>query len=494
MKGLFSWVTEKASSIYQGAQTVVTTAYDVAGAVYNVLSAGSLNSFSLAWRGFANATFWFNPVPLLSLKSRPNSRAVMLKGTAAALSRLLPVLLYNAGVRPVVGSALQVAHCDYPIVEDAIVKVLDVAAILYFTRNAIRGIADTAACNMAMAEAADKESKVKNIDPSLPHNPMLQSCPHPAEAQLLAGVASSYQYLTSSVVLYMLASSIPYGEWVTLPLFILFNGRALLEVPLAKNCSEHRLEVLNKNNDYAFGVGFSYWLGLKTLQLAAEYGCNARGYFVNEACNAFLYLYFVMANQFTRETPLPGKTVGTDYFYYNRMLADAVVQNIFSWLGEQKGNKYWYATLKTKLRALGNQPAMSKVVDLLVDPELKDWHKAMKRDTAQLYLANCGPGILDGLEFVMDMRRQKFYKNVNSFKNVAPSVMAEDRKKLSLIMDEGLQEPITEWYGFFSKFVDPNRMKQYEERLAQELKEREDNVFYGMDLKKLKGTPELPAL
>lgn len=495
--GIFKWVQEKASSVYQGAQTVISTTIDVIGAVVNVLTADSFlksmsSSFVLAWRGFASVSL--NPVPLLTAMIRPNSRQVLMTGTASALLRLAPVLLYNAGVRPLVGTALKTAGCDYPLVEQATVGVLDIAATLYFTRNAVRGLADTAACNMAMVKVSADDSYVK-ADPALPANPMMQGCEHPVESHIMAGVASSYQYLTNSVLLYMLSCSLPYGEYVTLPLFVLFNGRNLLDVSLANNCSDHRLEVLNKNNAYAVGLGYSYWTTFKFLQYTTKYFTNSEGYFVNEALNAALYLYYVMATQYNRETPLPGKTEGTDYFYYNRMLADAVVQNTWKWIGERKTkDKYLYATLKAKINHFASHPAVVKVSDLLVDPALQSWHTAMKRDTAKLYLKHCGPDILNGLEFVMDMRADPFYKRVNRFKNVFPTVMEEDRSKLSLIMNEELQEPIAEWYRFFSNMVDPQRAKQYAQRLAQEEQQRQDNIFEHQDLRRLSEKPQLPRL
>ncbi len=455
--GIWKWVQEKASSIYQGAKTVVSTVQSVIVIAGDLLSTeafrkGFSNWFIQSWQGFARV---LDPSVVVSLLTRPKSGRVWMRGEATALARLIPVVIYQVAIRPNLGTAVR-SVTNNGWAEFAAVGALDLAAGYVFTRRMIAGAADNVACSMAMAKATTVESASEVPT----ENRLAQSCPHDNITQLTAGFNSSVYYYGNRLALYALARTLPYGEYLTLPLQALFYGWTFLEYPLgaAGNCAEHRLEVLTKNNPYAMGVGASYLAAHRALQWLMDRYVGANGFFVDEVLASMLSLHFIMVSNLSRNLPLPGTEQGSDPFYLGRAMTDLVVTQTMNYIEDQyKGAEEsdWYKDLKKNLGDKWDLPAVRALRFALLYDELQDSKKLAMRPTARMYLELCGADIETGLQAVIDMREDSYYQTVDYFKNVLPNVMGDQRKKLSLAMNRHLEEPLHVWLDFIREVRAP---------------------------------------
>ena len=457
--GIFQWVQGKLSSIYQGVQTAVAVTSGIIVATGDILTSSSFrqgfaNWFIQSWQGFARM---LDPSIVVSLITRPKTSRVLMNGQAAALMRLVPALLYQAGIRPLVGPAVRASVCDNAWVEFAAVSSLDLAATLYFTRNTVRGFADSSVAGMAMAKASADESLIQSPG----HNPLVDACPDDVNDQAAAGLNSTIYYYGNRLALHALACSLPYGNYLSLPLQAIFYGRTFLEYPLgaAGNCMDHRLEVLNKNNPYAMGLGASFLVAHRVLQALIERYTGARGYFIDEALASMLSLHFIMVTNLSRNLPLPGTKPGIDPFYQSRVLTDSVAKETVSYIERHFKSKEegdWYQDLKQTLHRKWQLPAVRAARFALLDESLQDYEKLALRSTSRLYLELCGEDIEQALKGIIEMRADTYYQTVDYFKDFMPDVRSGERKKLSAIMNKYLDQPLNEWLYFIKRVRDPN--------------------------------------
>jgi hypothetical protein len=463
--GIIGWFRETAQSIYQGVSDFISAApavYANTKATLKLLydSGWSSGWFAQSWQGFQRIFYSSIIPPMIAF---PQTARVLSAGRCEALLRLAPVLLYRAGVRPLVGLAVRTAITKNALVESAAVNMLDVAAFYIFMRRALTGYIDTTVYNLNMAKASADETQVPNPG----ENPLVKPCMHDGKpnemGQTTAGVFSSIYYIGNVVALNALANNIPYGQLVTLPLQMLLIGRALLEFPLAAagNCTEHRLEALNKNNPYAMGLGGSYILLEYLLSKAIELGTGASGYFVNEALASLLSLQFIMALNLTRNDPLPGTAPGKDVFFIGRGMSDALLQKGYAWIGSQfKGDPAgdWYQDLKRNARAKISTPLAHKVRHWVINENLQDWEKFALRKSSRLFLDLYGESIIGGLKWVQAQRKYRSYKVVNKVGGWLPEfiVASNDVKMLNIMMLPELKQPLQDWLDFFVRVSDPN--------------------------------------
>lgn len=476
MPGFFQWVSDTVSSAYQGAKNVVTGIGNTFSVIGSVLSAesfrtGLVNWLTQSWDGFTRA---LNPMHLVSLLGRPKTGRVWLTSTAYSLLRAAPIVAYHYG-RPLVRETVHATVSENPWVETLAMSVVDAAAYTLMLRNAARGYADAVVYDTDMAKASADETKLDTPT----NNPMMKPCGHGDQANVTAGVTSLVHYYGSWVALRMLASTLPYGEAVTLPLQMLLIGRGFMEYPLAAagNCTEDRLDVLNKNNPYALGMGASYMASKLFWQTVLERYTGTSGIFIDEVLTAMLTLHFIMASNLSRQTPLPGTETGLDIFSAPRKITDVVVSETAGFIagqfsGPAEGD--WYQLAKADISAKLNHQAVQILCLLLVDESFQDWDKFAERPATKLFFEMYGDVILQAIDYIQAERARTDYQRIEAanqwannrkdnesfLKAFAKSTVStlisavasdDDLKVLGILMQKEFERPLSEWRTYIMR-------------------------------------------
>lgn len=483
--GITQWFKDTANSMVEGVKSVYHTAANVVYATGSVFSAvgsvlasptfrlGMRDWLTQSWDGFSRA---LSPRNYLALLGSPKTARVWLTANAGFLLRALPFVTYRYAARPLASAAVKLTISDNPFIETAVLLPLDAAAWTLLVKNYATNFADASTQNLNIATAAAADTQLD--DNVQTDNPLMKPCGHGAQASAAASVNSIVHYYGSWLALRMLATSIPYGEAVTLPLQMILIGQGIMDYSLAaaENCEEDRRKVINSNNAFALGMGAAYKGSKAFWQYLLENYAGVSGFFVDDILAAILTLHFVMSMNLSRQTPLPGTKPGIDWFKKARRVTDVVVadtasdiNNMFS--GPAEGDFYQEGT--ATVRAFLNKKAIRIICMLFVDESFQDWKKLAERPAMKLFFELHGETILGAIDYIRSERKRKDYQNIDSanqwatkkeenesyFKSVAKSTVKklinavaseDDQKILGILMMKEFEKPLNDWYDYIS--------------------------------------------
>ena len=500
MQRLVQWVAGTASSTYQSVKNVVSATFEVISVTASIFSSesfrtGLVNWLTQSWDGFTRA---LNPMHVVSLLGRPKTARAWLTANASGLLRAAPIIVYRYAGRPIASAGIRSVSAN-PWVETAALSALDAAAFMVMMRNAVKNFADTRVNNANIAKASADETR----SDVLTDNPMMKSCGHDVQDSVKADVKSAAHFYGSWIALSMIASAIPYGEAVTLPLKMLLIGRSFVEYPLsaAGNCEKDRLAVLNKNNPYAFGVGAAYVASEAFWQHAIENTPYAlyngasylmpgecwqalldsytgtSGRFIGQVLTSMLTLHFIMAANLSRQTPLPGTKPGLDCFKATRKVTDVLVGQTATYISEQFNGPVegdWYQEAKKDIQKKLDLPAVQTLRRLFVDESFQDWDKVVERPAVKLLLELYGDSVLDVIGGIKKERARQDYQQIHNvhqwankkeeneyyFKKAAKSAVnffigqvasKEDIRALDWLLQKELEKPLNDWQAYILK-------------------------------------------
>ncbi len=280
----------------------------------------------------------------------PESRGVMWSTLWRGLvSYGAPVVIYRAGIRPVLTQAVEGTYAAYPFY-----ALEFLTATLYFIRAGNNIAIDMLINGVSIGKTTTPPAEAFKRD-----NDLLQPCPEECGA-LVNQQASLMAYLNSMAALravrlvdytastLLLSADQPIvpilGTIASYPFLRLIEGRIFVGYKLAAvgMCSKHREAILDANHGYCFGKGLSYHLTLKALNYLAAYGMSyliesmtgvqapvvttlfANDFFVNDALSYLVALSFSVAETQVNNV-LPGKEKGKEIFYYPNKAVEASV-------------------------------------------------------------------------------------------------------------------------------------------------------------------------
>jgi hypothetical protein len=492
------WVQEKVGSITQGAITAyhetVAAVNEVVGFLHVDTNRAVISKhLTQFWNGFSRFTDLTIPISLLT--SRHKTLKALFWSQYALGARMLKLLGYHAGIRAVAQNVI--THATAPalanaacaatggeqltlalaqslpvqswgayVAENATMGALDIAASLYFTREAVTAmLADTPAYGAAIAHASAEES----VDKGETTNPLMKHCKHSEVACFTAGIASTVNYFITYMFFWTVSNAPqPYRALFILP-EALFYGRTILEYPLAAagNCTEHRRKVLDANHAYAGGLGLSYlafcW-GIK--KLLTLYTPLPDDGFVNQVVGTSVWFYFIVLANCSRSLPLPGKLdePGYDYFKPSRMATE--------WLGDKVKKKFfdvcnnvqetdsetkalnWYEATKGAASSWWSWKPTKLARWLLLKDGFESSYTFANRDSSRVYLDVSKDFLVKVVEGIQQKREDNWnvFFDTMFFLPIGPN----NRKKLTWLMDKYLEQPLNDWHRFFQNpYEDP---------------------------------------
>lgn len=259
-----------------------------------------------------------------------------------AVSYAIPAVLYRAGLRPVLMSAVEGTYAQYPF------YFADAVANLYFVRAGANLTLDMIFYGLAIAKTATPQpEELKHDHDSLVPCPEICGALVNQQASFMAkinGIAALKairltDYTVSTFFLTFEQPIVPIvGTFVTFPFKRLIEGRLLVGNKLAAvgMCADHREDILSANNGYCFGKGLSYYLTLQLLNClticSMRYLISLTGttvpyysdYFVEDALEYLVWLSFTVAETQVNNA-LPGKERGVEIFYRPTQAVSAAI-------------------------------------------------------------------------------------------------------------------------------------------------------------------------
>lgn len=372
-----------------------------------------------------------NPYNVIKVLNRPGTRHVLIEASKANLKFFGEAFLYE-------GSKIGIKYFfgGHPISE----AILDTCAYSYLTNRAMQTFFDNAFNNSSVAKMAAKEE---------PPSDDYQSCPC-GTGKHVKGILASPFYLYLDLKL--LEEMQEYAKWrfgglgypLRLPLKYLMAlrmGHGILEYKLGSQnmCTLHRYDVLVKNNNYAFGMGLSYYANCQFwIWLLSQIGIES--YFTSSAIYATTFPFFILAAEMIDE-PLPGQTPGFDFFFGNRY----TIGNTFSSLTrslESKLNQPEIQEMILKLKGLVEKfPPYQGLLFLLYGDQVQsDYIETIKqfldRPSVELYLKSNLDDLRDLVKYITGVRQSFAYNLVYYTQNVTGWLFSpESIKSLNMAFD-----------------------------------------------------------
>ncbi len=504
MQGIFQWVKDKTSAAYhatyagvsaiipQSIKNKASAAYATAVALFPENFRGGFSDWlTQSMEGFWRALSLSNYSTMIKTDK---SSGLWLGGMASTFMRIVPVMLYRTLARPLATEMVRKSVGVIPGAETVAMTALDVAATLVIIKATTRAIANSAQNNLSMAKASANETRpVEQAD-----NPLTKACEHGKKANLSAAATSTLHYYGTLFALRGFANTVPYADWLTWPLEALLIGRTYLEYPLraANNCEQHSLEILNKNNPYAFGIGASYKASdylirhylLGSFEAAITYytGLKTAGptnFFIEEVLSSLLSLHFIMTANLQRNAKLPGTAPGVDIFKSFRVATDAFTESAVTQVKDAlAGPKVpnWYQEGKQQFQKVINHKTVAWICKLLLDDDLQDWDKFKDRPESKLFFELYGNMLLNGIRYIQKQRERKDYKRLDkankwatddtkdeSFlkikslgqylvkKGIDAVASDSDQEMLDFLMQPELEAPLQDWYDYILSAIPP---------------------------------------
>ncbi len=316
MKGLWTWATEKVSSIKSG----ISYTFSVISSTYHTItSLPAVRNFAYSFgvKGWEGATRPFDPYNVTKMAGSPKSRSSLKASFAANVIYYLSfALLYEVTYQSIVSAF---SDEDDSLAESSAYFTMSTFALVGLGGLMLHRYYDNTVINLALAK------QVADENPTSHH---YKPCGCDEGAIISAGLFSSLN-LSGKLLSIWIASYLPVIRYLTPLAYAYAYGESLAEYPYSSVgvCTRHRAEELAKHNAYSLGIGASlYAVGeLITYLIYRQTGVNS--FFISNAVYAAIYPWFV-TSVLLRDRPLPGDEQGVDFFYYHRYVLQHMADNI----------------------------------------------------------------------------------------------------------------------------------------------------------------------
>lgn len=389
-----------------------------------------------AGEGFTRIAY---PSNLFALIRSPKVRTV-LKHSAVSVSYGLVALFYDMVVRKTVQTYANES------VADTAIPIMDALTLYFLCRQAMGAMVDKVVYNSTLSKAAYQEASTDFL--------ALKGCGC-SPADMVPGLLMSpFYYLGDTLAIGMVCAYLPGGKFLFPPLMMLREGQALLEYQLGARgyCEKHLLEVMNKNNAYAFGYGASYVLSSWTVNGLIALFTDRYNPLVVKAFESLLYQYFIfMAYQMDR--PLPGKKDGIDCFRYSRLVTQTMVKEVAAWLEKQIANQKASTEWERIRKHVSEFPPFKLVVRFLVPSQIKSLDAYMRSPAGELYLDFFGDSLQATIQWVLELREKTLVVRIHSVSGYLPKfILSESTAKLlNILLNEKMEVVLNTANEFLEK-------------------------------------------
>jgi len=358
-----------------------------------------------------------------------------------------PALLYEAGLK----SILHAIYGENTWLESG----LDVAAYLYLWRISNSRIVDNRIYAQAIAQAVTRD---------MPDDSRIKSCECDPIAKIQADLLSPIYYNANLATSYAISRLVPYvGSFVALPFKSLAYGQGLLAYKLSEIglCHPHREDLLQKNNAYALGLGLSFLGALKSWELLLNYSLGVSNSFVTEAIFYTLYQHYIVTTLLI-DKPLPGKTPGRNYFHYNQVVADKLMQqlteDVLPALFGGKPEQDFFAAFNAYLE----KPVVQILLHILVQ---KDFHKIdslLQRNEIKL-LFKTNRLLLEGIYTKVSEIRKDKIKSMALYMPLPKSVLSDKARTILTTIKGKDALPFLQNFNDMLNYIYPDRDQKFVE-------------------------------
>jgi len=408
------------------------------------------------------------------IMERPQTRRVLLYGISANLW-FLTVAMFCDGISK--GRYMPMGQSYF----EALLSPL--AALYLVIQHKTRMFIDNPFYNMAVAKVAGFEELASEH---------FKPCECGTGKQLKGMLGSSFYLFADQIYSRLITQEIPLviaeklsidflvrrivhtvGPIAEFMLNALRMGQVFLEYKLAAKgmCTEHRYQELVKHNNYAFGMGLSYYGLCMFINLSLNFVLSyfsitnallSTNAFTTDALYSMVFLCYIFLAQ-TIDKPIPGNTTGIDFFYFSRYFTSFSLSHTSRALSayfnpqdtqnpnakntakpasnqinapKPQTNIEWFQGLLNKF------PPYQLVCYLFsLTGEAESIEKKIisfcRRDGARLYFEY---GIDDIKELINDIKTMRSSRVHNVVKNYIPYILPKDtRKLLELLLDERLE-------------------------------------------------------
>jgi|GEM_PF-6566956 len=232
-----------------------------------------------------------------------------------------PVILFEGLIKPAIRTL--------PYGEDEnLENTLKVVSNLIFMRIAMRLFINNSSYNACVSHVAANEIQ-KN----------LVGCDCSSIEKAKSSLTSPFYFLGNIVTTGLIGYIPRVGKMSNVLLNNLAYGQTLTEYKYAAlgTCEQHRLRLLTANNAYCFGMGASFFLTTEFLYFLLSQLIKTESFFIYDAVFSLVFQYHILMAMLD-EHPLPSHKAGLDFFYYPRLLVNALLVDSMNLLIPKLGN------------------------------------------------------------------------------------------------------------------------------------------------------------
>lgn len=377
------------------------------------------------WQGFSRV---LDPSNITKLVKRPETRRVLYYSISANLWYFVSAMFYEQTVK---GTLRYIPGMENSYSEAA----LDLAAYYYLFSQAANLVIENSFYNTVVAKVSGQE------EPACEH---FGPCGCSTGKQLKGMLGSSFYLMADQLSIKLLTNSLPmFGSEIKFGLNALRFGQAFLEYKLAAKgmCTQHRYQLLTKNNNYAFGFGLSYLVLCNAITIYIKRTCGVNSAFIEDATFSGLFPLYIFLAQ-TIDKPLPGKG-SVDVFYLSRYATSSTLSASTKWLGQYLSNPKNEATIRRLKAALMRFPPFQLFCFLVTtEGKLQKIDETLaslcQRESIELYLEYSTDDIKDLINSIKAIRESFIYNNVNYYFSYL--LAADTKKLLSVLLNDKLGE------------------------------------------------------
>lgn len=283
------------SMVFTAIATVLASP-ELANAIYQL--------FAQFWQGFSRV---IDPDIVPVLARSKNTRAVLAQSVVTNLALYAGIVLfYEAGIRNV---------CRYvvPAIENSWPEYgMDLLVRTSFVALEGRFLVDNAMLYAGIQQAGRLDNPESGV-----------GCECETTAKIQSRLASMVYYAGNTAAVTGIEYLMPISR---VPFRSVLYGRYIVEQGVgSRMCTNHRNDILNRNNPYTIGMGLSFLMTLSLANAVVRNGLGVDSRYVSDAIFSLLFQYYLMLS-FSNKKPLPGRAEGMDVALPGRVATRAVIR------------------------------------------------------------------------------------------------------------------------------------------------------------------------
>lgn len=190
-----------------------------------------------------------------------------------------------------------------------------------------------------------------------------------------------------------------------IPLRATLFGRYFVEQSVGGMCTNHRNDILNRNNVYSFGFGMSFLTLQWTIDLAMYYAKLQTGIDVRYLNDALFYffMHYLLVASLSNNKPLPGTVAGVDLAWPGRALTRTLVKKAISRIAREFEKPGGTVDWKTMQRALYHPYALT-VERFFLGADVTSLDVFLRKRTTKVIFKLYYPTIHTALDRIMAWR------------------------------------------------------------------------------------------